>query len=73
MMRLAAVVLSLLCALALADCSSSSRVDGIVPDWANSHSGAMQYASEPERANAHAANEVPPAPARQAAARPGEE
>ena len=38
MMRLAAVLLS---AVALTSCSSSSRVDGIVPDWANppAHSG----------------------------------
>jgi len=32
MMRLAAILLS---AVALAACSSSSRVDGIVPAWAN--------------------------------------
>jgi uncharacterized lipoprotein len=45
MLRLAA--LSLAVAL-LAGCSSSSRVEGIVPGWANTHTGTV----EPTRSRA---------------------
>jgi hypothetical protein len=61
MMRLA--VLSLAAAL-LAGCSSSSRVEGVVPGWANPHTGSV----EPGRSRA--AGRATPDPAPQGAAQP---
>jgi hypothetical protein len=64
MMRLAALLTS---AIALAACSSSSRVDGIVPAWANTpaHSGTSPAATK--RAGARSGSEIET----QGAARPG--
>jgi len=66
MMRFAVIVVSLLCAAALANCSSSSRVDGVVPGWANGRSGTTNYAPARERAEPRAGDETaavaPPAP-----------
>jgi uncharacterized lipoprotein len=70
MMRLAALSLT---AAVLAGCSSSSRVEGVVPGWANSRTGSV----EPDRSRAAvratpdaAAASQAAAPAPQAAAKP---
>jgi len=68
MLRLAA--LSLTAAL-LAGCSSSSRVEGIAPGWANTHTGTV----EPDRSRAavRAAPDATPQGAVRPHAAPGEE
>jgi uncharacterized lipoprotein len=63
MMRLA--LLSLAAAL-LAGCSSSSRVEGVVPGWANTHTGTVEPSSN--RAAVRAAPQAATQP--QAAAKP---
>jgi hypothetical protein len=80
MMRVAVIVASLMCAAVLAGCSSSSRVDGVVPGWANTHSSTANYAPARERAEprttgaaTNAASAAAGAPPRSPALPPDEE